>query len=225
MPETVFLLATLLSVRFFYVGTGKDKRVLAISLFWTLLIGGIAATGFFKEVTATPPRFLLVLLGGVALSGYLIATIRTARVNANSLLLVHAARVAVEMVLYQLGLNGELPMSMTFEGCNYDLLVGLSALALYFYGWVSGKKPDRRLLILWNGYGILSLTLIVTIAILSAPLPIQQLAFDRPNVAVLRFPFVLLPAYLVPLVFASHILALKTLRTSAQDTGKKGLGT
>ena len=41
----------------------------------------------------------------------------------------------------------------------------------------------------------------------------QQLAFEQPNIAVLRFPYVLLPGIVVPLVGLSHLLHLKQLLT------------
>jgi hypothetical protein len=52
---------------------------------------------------------------------------------------------------------------------------------------------------------------IVLTAILSAPLPIQQLAFEQPNIAVMYFPFVYLPGFIVPIVLFSHLVSLKKL--------------
>jgi hypothetical protein len=52
---------------------------------------------------------------------------------------------------------------------------------------------------------------IVVTAILYAPLPIQQLAFEQPNIAVMYFPFVYLPGFIVPIVLFSHLVSLKKL--------------
>jgi hypothetical protein len=52
---------------------------------------------------------------------------------------------------------------------------------------------------------------IVLTAILPAPLPIQQLAFDQPKIAVMYFPFVYLPGFIVPIVLFSHLVSLKKL--------------
>jgi hypothetical protein len=52
---------------------------------------------------------------------------------------------------------------------------------------------------------------IVTIAILSAPLPFQQMGFDQPNVGVFLFPFIWLPALIVPLVLFSHLVCIYQL--------------
>ncbi|HUQ96495.1 MAG TPA: hypothetical protein VM010_02440, partial [Chitinophagaceae bacterium] len=38
-----------------------------------------------------------------------------------------------------------------------------------------------------------------------------QLAFDQPDIAVLYFPFVLLPGVVVPVVLLSHLAAIRQL--------------
>jgi cytochrome c oxidase assembly factor CtaG len=108
------------------------------------------------------------------------------------------------------------PQIMTFEGWNFDIIIGLSAIAMLAWRWYSGKGISRRFYRIWNIAGIVFLTIIVTIAILSAPSPIQQLGFGQPNTAVSRFPYVLLPALVVPLVLLSHLLGLKS-------TGRKNM--
>jgi len=49
---------------------------------------------------------------------------------------------------------------------------------------------------------------IVTTALLAAPTPFQRFAFDQPNVAVLYFPFVWLPACVVPIALLAHLVAI-----------------
>ncbi|HEX8427561.1 hypothetical protein [Hymenobacter sp.] len=46
------------------------------------------------------------------------------------------------------------------------------------------------------------------------PTPLQQLAFEQPNVAVMQFPFVWLPIFVVPVVAFTHVVALRRLLTS-----------
>jgi hypothetical protein len=55
------------------------------------------------------------------------------------------------------------------------------------------------------------LVIIVTLSVLSAKTPFQQLAFDQPNTGIAYFPFVLLPSVVVPLVAVSHIAAIRQL--------------
>jgi hypothetical protein len=97
---------------------------------------------------------------------------------------------------------------MTFQGYNFDILIGLSAVAILLYGSVTHNPLSKSFVLIWNLTGLLFLTIIVVMAILSSPLPIQQFAFQQPNVAVLKFPYVFLPAYIVPIVYLSHLLTI-----------------
>lgn len=208
--QIVFILLTLLVLCFFYFGTGKNKKVLFISLGWLLLTGVVSSTGFFEDTRAMPPRFLLVIFPAIIWIIYMYRQIDVSKIRTNYLLAVHIARVPVEIILYALYLRKEVPVLMTFKGWNFDIIIGTAAFLLLLYIWVSGKKPARKFFIAWNSTGIIFLLIIVTIAILSAPLPLQQLAFDQPNVAVIKFPFVFLPGFIVPAVFLSHLLLIRS---------------
>jgi hypothetical protein len=120
-------------------------------------------------------------------------------------------RVPVELVLLWLYQHGEVPQLMTFEGRNLDILSGLTAPLA---AWLAfrGGKVNRPLLIVWNLVAFGLLLNIMTIAILSLDTPIQQFAFDQPNRGVLYFPFIWLPAIIVPAVFVSHVVSLWQLR-------------
>lgn len=199
----LFILITLLAIAIFYTGTGKNKKVLLFSLGWTVIIGLLSCTGFFRQTDTMPPRALVFIIPTVILviTGY--RTISTDNINIRWLTAIHILRIPVEIGLLLLFMAGKIPKIMTFEGWNYDILIGISALLLFYR-----KSP-----VWWNITGIIFLSVIVFTAILSAPSPIQQLAFDQPNIAILHFPFTLLPATIVPLVLLSHLLVLKAKRT------------
>lgn len=93
---------------------------------------------------------------------------------------------------------------MTFEGRNFDILSGLTAPIIFYFGFVT-KQLDRKVILIWNFICLALLINIVVVAILSAPFPFQQFAFDQPNIAVLYFPFNWLPSCVVPLVLLSHL--------------------
>jgi hypothetical protein len=63
----------------------------------------------------------------------------------------------------------------------------------------------------WHLAALGLLLTIVVLALLSAPTPLQQLAFEQPNVAVMQFPFVWLPVFVVPVVAFTHVVALRRL--------------
>jgi hypothetical protein len=54
---------------------------------------------------------------------------------------------------------------------------------------------------------------------MTAPGPLQQLAFDHPNLLVAAYPNVLIPAFIVPSSIILHALSLRQLRRSAHLAG------
>jgi hypothetical protein len=108
-------------------------------------------------------------------------------------------------------LQGQIPQIMTFEGWNYDIIIGISALIIFVVLYFKEHLLSKTFMLIWNVTGVLFLAVIVLTAVLSAPLPIQLLAFDQPNVAVLKFPSVFLPADIVPLVLLTHLLTIKKI--------------
>jgi hypothetical protein len=64
---------------------------------------------------------------------------------------------------------------------------------------------------IWNGIALLGVLNAVARALLSAPLPFQKLAFDQPTIAILTFPYILLPAFIVPVVLLCHAVTFRKL--------------
>jgi len=124
--------------------------------------------------------------------------------------MLHTIRIAIEMVLFWLFINKAIPRLMTFEGRNFDLLSGLTAPLIYYFGFVKRRIGPKSILT-WNIICLAILLFTVSNAILSAPTPFQRFAFDQPTIAVLYFPFVWLPGVIVPLVILSHVISIRLL--------------
>ena len=213
MNEMVFIGLTAVTLVFLYFGSNRNIRIAFISVLWIVVISSIAALGFLENTNTIPPRFIVVVLGAVGMVVYFIKRIQLHLVDLKILTLLHVVRIPVEFGLYVLFLKGEVPKLMTFAGWNYDIFMGVIGGVVFLYLSFGKRKISPKLLIVWNIIGIVFLTIIVVLAFLSAPFPFQQLAFEQPNVAVAKFPFVLLPAYIVPIVYLSHILSIKKLKT------------
>jgi len=122
--------------------------------------------------------------------------------------------VLVELVLYWLFIHKAVPQVITFEGSNFDVLSGITAPLIYYFGFVKNKLPNAVILV-WNFICLSLLINVVYHAVLSVPTPLQQFGFEQPNIAITYFPFVLLPAFLVPLVLFAHMVVITRL------TGKR----
>ena len=123
---------------------------------------------------------------------------------------LHTVRIPVEMVLFWLFLNKVIPELMTFEGRNFDILAGLTAPFIAYYG-LTKQKLSRQIILIWNFVCIGLLANIVGNAVFSIPSPIQKFAFDQPNLAVLNFPFSWLPTFIVPIVLFCHLASIRQL--------------
>ncbi len=116
-------------------------------------------------------------------------------------------RFYVEVLLWALFASAMLPVQMTFEGRNFDVITGVTAMLV---GWLITKnKFPKAAIILWNVMGLVLLINIVVIAILSMPTPLQYFMNEPDNTIVTQFPISLLPAFLVPLAYMLHILSLR----------------
>jgi len=210
----IFVLITFLCLWLFYRAAGKSKNVLYLSVLWLLLQALIAMTGFYRNFEAIPPRFALAVGPMLLFILLLFATTKGRafldKLDIARLTYLHAVRIPVELTLLLLFIEGAVPQIMTFEGRNFDILAGLTAPFVTYFAFIKNVM-GRKTLIAWNIICLLLLFNIVTTAILSAPFPFQQFAFDQPNIAVFYYPFIWLPAYIVPIVLLSHLAAIRNL--------------
>lgn len=209
----LFGLTTALAIALFYLAARRSGRALAVVLAWLLVQSALSLSGFYTVTTSMPPRLLFALGPPLLLLLSRLATARgralLAGLRLEVLTLLHVVRLPVELGLYGLYVHGAVPRIMTFEGGNWDILMGLSAPLVY--GLVRRRRIGRGALLAWNGLGLALLANIVVVAVLASPSPVQRLAFAQPNVALLHFPFGWLPAVLVPLVMLAHVAALRQL--------------
>ena len=194
----------------FYYANGKRKGLLLALIIWSVLQSVLSYTGFYQVNDTIPPRFTLVLLPPTLfiLIGLLPKYRRKflkGRKRALSTFL-HTVRIPVEIVLFYLFVYKMVPELMTFEGRNFDILAGISAPFIGLL--ILARRAGNGLLISWNVVCLCLVCFILFNGILSADLPIQQFGFEQPNRAVLYFPFVLLPAVIVPIVIYTHLTEL-----------------
>jgi hypothetical protein len=210
----IFILTTVFTILFFRKASAKSSAVPAIILIWILLQGVLGMTGFYQNPAKIPPPISLLILPPVLTIIILFITPRGKRfidqLNPGILTRLHIIRVPVEIVLYLLYLDHQVPEIMTFAGGNYDIISGLSAPFISYYGFVK-KSIGRNMILCWNFLCLALLLNVVVRAVLSTPSPFQKLAFDQPDIAVLHFPYNWLPSLLVPLVLFSHLVIIRSL--------------
>lgn len=216
----VFALTTFLTVGLFYKATNNSKTTLIILFTWLALQTAIGLSGFYTVTDTIPPRFLVLVLPPVFLIIGLFTTSKGRKyidsLDAETLTILHTIRIPVEIVLFWLFNNKTVPELMTFEGRNFDILSGVTAPIIFYFGFIR-KQLNRKIILVWNFICLGLLINIVVNAVLSAPFPFQKFAFDQPNIAVLYFPFNWLPSCVVPLVLFSHLATIRQLLNDGRN--------
>lgn len=214
----IFVLTTFITLAFLIFAVrsaGTDTiraRILLVVLpVWLLVTALLACSGFYVNPLEAPPRMFVfgVLPALLLIAVYFIFFRKTLieRLPLRTLTLLHVIRVPVELVLLWLAFARQVPLMMTFEGRNFDILSGLLAPVVY---WAAFRRDRTRrpLLVAYNLLGLLLLANIVSIAVMSVPSPLQQLNFDQPNRAVLYFPYIWLATVVVPIVLFAHLASI-----------------
>ena len=158
-----------------------------------------------------PPRLMLAVLPPLI---FAIVIFSSNKINylvklvpQHWLIFIQSFRIVMELILLMLFLENVIPKQMTFEGRNFDILVGLTAILTGYF--VYRKKISNNFIIAWNIFGLALLANIVVIAILSTPLPFRVFMNEPANTIIAYFPFVWLPGFVVPVAYTMHLLSIK----------------
>lgn len=194
-----------------YLGSGRSKRAVGrfalVLLAWLAFIGALAVAGFFRDFTAMPPHIAVAVvpaLVAVILLAFIPATGRIyANIPPEAVISLQSFRIIMEGILYLLFCAGLVPREITFEGRNFDILIGLSA-PLVAYFCFARKTFPYRIALLWNVAGLLVLANVVVRALRAAP--------NFPGIAIGYFPFAWLPAFVVPVAVLLHLVSIRQVR-------------
>ncbi len=195
------------------VTSARRRRAALVVLAWLVVTGAAAASGVLESFELMPPPIMAVVGLSVVLSTAF-AFSGAGRLVAQSLpvaMLVgfQAFRLPLELILHRLAYEGVLPVQMTYDGMNFDIVTGVSAVVVAL--WAATGSMPRAVLWLWNLVGLALLLTIVTIAILSTPMPFRLFLNDPANTIIATFPYVWLPAVLVQAAWIGHLLVFRRL--------------
>lgn len=191
-------------------------------MLWLFFQGFLASKNIYNSDTNTfPPKIILTGILPALVTIILLFATSKGRQFIDSLPLknltyLNIVRIPVEIVLYWLYLHKAVPELMTFEGKNFDILAGISAPFIAYFGLTKVKLSQQTVLI-WNFISLGLLLNIVVNALFSSPSPIQKIAFDQPNIAILNFPFSWLPTFIVPIVLFGHLTSIRQLQKNKKS--------
>lgn len=217
---TLFLaIMFLVGLRYALVKDGKNPNrpllFTAIGLIaWFIYAGALSLSGILYQFDKLPPRLFLVFIPTFIAIGIIAKNSRTRElIQLLPPAWVHGLqgfRIFMEIILWLLFVEAVIPVQMTFEGWNFDVLSGIFGPVIAWFCFVK-KSWSLNVAKIYNYAGILLLFIIVIIALVSTPSPMRLFMNDPVNTMPAVFPMVYLPSFVVPMALLLHVIALVQL--------------
>ena len=200
-----------------YTGTQKRNSlgITAILLGgWLAVSAWLAISGKFLDFQSTPPKMLAAIIPPILAIAYIANSIRVNRILQvlphSWMINMQFYRVLMELFLLLMFTSGALPVQMTFEGRNFDIITGITAPVVAYFCFTKQAWP-KIIALLWNAAGFLLVANVFFIGILSLPGPMRIFMNEPPNTMVAYFPYIWIPALIVPFAFLLHVLSIKQI--------------
>jgi hypothetical protein len=197
-------------------GTSRARLAVGLSA-WFIVAALLGVTGAF----ALPALPVGVAVGIAVLAPVIVGAGRVARtqglgISLTTLVGVHVGRVlgAAFLMLYS---AGRLPFTLAHSAGWGDIATGVLAIPVV---WAIQRRVTgwRWITAAWNVLGMVDLLTAVTLAVGSAPGSLVRFNFEAPGAgAMVAFPWVLIPAFFVPLFLLTHIAVFASLAASAYE--------
>jgi hypothetical protein len=190
---------------------GRATIPVVAMIFWLSLTGAIAASGTLQHFDSTPPPIGVLIIGAFVLNTALAWSPYGTRlrdsVPIQFIVGFQVFRLGVEIFLWAGARTHLVPPQMTFEGRNWDVITGLTALPV---AWLYARGSiGKTAVAIWNVLGFGLLLNVMIVAIFSLPTPLQQ--FEPANRFVATPPYIWLPTVLVQAAWFSHMILFRQL--------------
>lgn len=196
----------------------RAKKFLVASVFvlaWIAYLTIISLTGILKDLSL-PPKFPLLIFLPLFIGFFVFY-----RKSRDSAVIkeipkvwpvyFQSFRIIVELILLYTFYANIIPESATFEGLNFDILMGISAP---FVAYLVVRKDGSRVgQYIWNVLGILMVLFVGFIVATSMYNP-QMWGSEVPLVSLefIEMPYLLLAGFLAPIAIFMHVVSLIQLR-------------
>ena len=189
-------------------------RIVLTLLAWGGFVSAWSISGTMADFSIFPLNLGPVIAIPIIVAAVFISSKNTRDVLKHvppaNLIRLQSFRFFVEVLLWMLFVAELLPVQMTFEGRNWDIVAGFTAPVIAVLA--AKGNIGRRGIIIWNIVCLGLLLNIVVIAILSTPSPWRVFMNEPANYIVAHFPISTLPGFLVPLAYYLHFMSLKQMR-------------
>ena len=194
-----------------------ESKIIRLSIFiltWIIYIIVVSTTGMIDDFSLPPKLPIFIIIPAFLFIGILITRNDTNLVLKNLpvylLIGFQGFRIIVELIIWLAYKDGIIPVETTFEGGNYDILIGITSIPMAFYTYK--ERLSRGLLIFWNIAGLFILANTVKLFLFSAFFP-QFIGLENNTVdfSFLHPPLIFIAGLYMPIAVLFHGLSLKQL--------------
>lgn len=187
-------------------------------IIWLLYIKLISGSALLLNLDL-PPKFAFLIV--IPLILLFVTFYKTQHKNhiltsipAQLAILLQSFRIFVEFILLYTFYRDIIPITSTFKGLNFDIIIGITAPFIAFLIYKNLNK-FRKLAYYWNIFGII-LILFVAIIIGSSIYAPSIWGSNEMLVSMefLSLPYFLIPGFLAPLGIFLHLVSLLQLKTN-----------
>lgn len=195
-------------------------RQLVISLVaWAVFVSVWSLSARMSDFSIFPFNLMPVILVPIVVAIIFISSKNFGEILRHippaNLIRLQSFRFFVEVLLWMLFIAELLPIQMTFEGRNWDILAGFSAPIIAVLA--AKGRISSTAIVIWNIICLGLLMNIVVIAVLSTPSPWRAFMNEPANYIVTYFPISWLPAFLVPLAYYLHFMSIRQMSLGIRD--------
>ena len=206
-----------------HLNRGRFGVLTIVLVFWLVVPAVLASRGALDRYSPLPAPALvlvgLITFGTAILAFSAFGSRIIAGVPLAGLVGYQVFRVPLEWVLDELYSEGVIPVQMTYAGRNFDVVTGVLAAALGLWLWAGSPHEMARCRLEHLSTLVSALLVnIVTIAILSTPVPFRYFHERSANLLPSTFPYVWLPTFLVQAALFGHLVVFRAL-SSRGDRG------
>ncbi len=208
------LTAIMIAYVFYFIKYTENSKSLRknagiILVIWISYVIAMTFTGILDDLSLPPKAPLLIIL-----PAFIIVFITTSRKGFKGILentpkhvpiFIQSYRILVELLIYGAFAGGFFPGRVTFEGLNYDILVGILALPIGYL--VLRGNIGRKGILAFNIIG-LSVLSVTGYAFISS-FYFTDFVNISGEIALVQPPFILLPGVLLPFAIFYHVISIK----------------
>ncbi|MEO0897810.1 MAG: hypothetical protein AAFY71_15495 [Bacteroidota bacterium] len=196
-----------------------NRRTLSVALgisLWLIYAAILGFSGFLQDFSLPPRVALFLIIPMFVFTGVVLYRNRESKmleaIPLSWPIYFQSFRILVELLLWRSWKIGVVPYHVTFEGFNFDVFVGISAvlmgLAVFQFKWLG-----QRSLLIWNYLGLFILGTVVATFMTIVFFPAIWGESSSPMSPEFgSFPFVYVAGFLMPTAVFVHIFSLLQLR-------------